>query len=143
MRGILFLVILGVLLTFLWVFFQEVANVAEIDSEEPMDALVIERLSARLNKQVTFISTIRTEAGDWRFLCGAATEADGSDLVVAGTPLEQGILDGSANNTFCALANVQTPDHLTEFDFGFTDMPAFDWLERHDLPMDILSEPSE
>ncbi len=137
------LAILSAIFLVIWAFFTEEENVTKTNSKDSMDALVIRHLSDRLKRPAAFASTIRTEAGEWRFICGTATETDGSDLKVADTPLGARITDGSATTTFCALFNVQMPNHLTEFDFGFTDMPAFDWLDRHDLPMDILSEPSE
>lgn len=89
--------------------------------------LVTEAASRQLDRPVAVKIDLQNEIDNWVFICGSVTEVDGKALVpdTTGTRYE--------SDDFCALADTKDADQLAEFDFGSTDMPAMDWLDRYDL----------
>lgn len=92
---------------------------------------VAQAASDRVGRAVNVEEEFRKEEAGWIFTCGTVTEADGTDLALT---------EAYESADYCALQKADTPDALTEFDFGSTDMPAMDWLETYSLPPNLLSE---
>lgn len=100
-----------------------------------VESLVEDAASRQLNRPVAVKVDLKNEIDGWVFVCGVVTEPDGSDLKIE----SEGSEAAYESDNFCALAKVQGKQELSEFDFGSTDMPAMDWLERYDLSTDILT----
>lgn len=100
-----------------------------------VETLIQEAASRQLDRPVGLKIDFKNEVEDWIFICGSVTEADGAALKIETNNVEAAY----ESDAFCALANSQELTQLSEFDFGSTDMPAMDWLERYDLNPDILT----
>ena len=91
--------------------------------------MAAESASYLIDRRVAATIDFQREHDGWQFACGTITEADGAPLDI--TDLE--------SDTFCALVDPESPELLTAFDFGSTDMPAIDWMEVHGFPPELLS----
>ncbi|WP_187430852.1 hypothetical protein ROLI_016050 [Roseobacter fucihabitans] len=108
-------------------------------SPASLETLIENAASGKLERPVAIDVDFRGRFENWRFICGTVTDPDGTPLVVAPT----GLPAPYENNDFCALLDTKDGGALVEFDFGSTDMPAMDWLERYDLDPAILTHASE
>jgi hypothetical protein len=108
--------------------------------DEPLEVetAVLARLSAALGRRAGADFSRDAARGPWRLVCGVPLEPDGTPFDLARSRLA----DSEYGAHFCALARVgEAGAEIVEFDIGSNDMPAVDWIERHDLPPDILTGP--
>ncbi|WP_299736715.1 hypothetical protein [uncultured Roseobacter sp.] len=104
-----------------------------------VEALISEAASRQIDRPVAVKIEMQNQSDDWAFVCGTVTEADGTVLKI-GTGASEAAYESDA---FCALAKISDMTELSEFDFGSTDMPAMDWLEKYNLDPAILSSDTQ
>lgn len=104
-----------------------------------VEALISEAASRQIDRPVAVKIEMQNQSDDWAFVCGTVTEADGTVLKI-GTDASEAAYESDA---FCALAKISDMTELSEFDFGSTDMPAMDWLEKYNLDPAILSSDTQ
>jgi hypothetical protein len=106
-----------------------------------VEEIVSEAAKSNLAADVVLSSEFFQEQGPWTLVCGEVFDLEGHPI---SDPRAQVGLTPFESSNYCALLENRAGKlELTELDIGSTDMPAMDWMQEHQFPMDLLSEQLE
>jgi len=98
-------------------------------------------LSSALGRKVTSKTAQTRQFGKWALTCGEPMEIGGAPVDYRRSKLSHLMSKSMLENRYCALTILANNQHkLVEFDLGSTDSPVLDWIAKHDIPRDLLSQ---
>lgn len=114
---------------------------APVAASDAVAALIENRLAQELGRPAGFADLSRRSAGDWVYLCATPVEIDGAPFNYAQSEFAGRMAAGELEDRFCVLLSRRNMGvELVEFDLGSTDMTIIDWIDRHDVPEEILDK---
>ncbi|OQY73484.1 MAG: hypothetical protein B6D44_06980 [Ignavibacteriales bacterium UTCHB2] len=120
---------------------QDVTYTPKWGSEERkiiLDALR-HKIEPSLNTNVVFEVAFFKVRGDWAFMRGYPTQANGQKIDYSKTKYEELIKEGMFDNNICALLFRKDGVWLvTQYVLGATDVPYEGWYREYNAPKEIF-----
>ena len=104
-----------------------------------LDSLIAFELARILGREAGFEETYRRENNQWLVLCGKPLELNGASFNYLNSSMKRMAEDNLMEDNACFLSEKKSGDYLLRgADIGALDSPILAWVERYELPIDLL-----
>lgn len=119
-------------------------DVAEVPTRlnrqfKSLDSMIEYELARSLGRDAGFEETYRRENDQWVVLCGKPLELNGTPFNYLNSSMKQMAEDNFMDDNACFLSEKKSGNYLLRgIEVGALDSPILSWVERYELPMDLL-----
>ena len=106
-----------------------------------IDTMISYALIEYLGREARISQTYRKENDQWIIICGQPQEVSGQPFDYLNSRLKRATQDNLIENNACFLGEKKTTEILLrETDIGSLDSPILSWLERYEIPLQLISD---
>jgi len=106
-----------------------------------VDTMMSYALIENLGREARISETYRKENDQWIIICGQPQEVSGKPFDYLNSRLKRPAQDNLIENNACFLGEKKTAEIiLRETEIGSLDSPILSWLERYEIPLQLISD---